>query len=76
VTTIGRYAFAFCTSLETITIPPSVTSIGDFAFDGCTSLVPFDISNVTNVGHDIFNGCKTSSTIKKGGAKTGLKNNK
>lgn len=38
VTSIGRRAFYYCSSLTSITIPSSVTSIGDYAFDGCSSL--------------------------------------
>ncbi len=36
---IGKYAFYFCSSLERIVIPNSVTSIGEYAFDWCFSLV-------------------------------------
>ncbi|MCQ2374593.1 MAG: leucine-rich repeat protein [Salinivirgaceae bacterium] len=32
VTSIGQYAFAYCNSLTSVTIPNSVTSIGDEAF--------------------------------------------
>ena len=38
VTSIGSYAFYFCTSLTSITIPGSVTSIGTGAFSECYSL--------------------------------------
>ena len=38
VMTIGDWAFADCSSLTSITIPPSVTRIGYEAFDGCGSL--------------------------------------
>ncbi len=36
---IGDYAFYYCTSLESVTIPNGVTSIGDYAFDRCYKLV-------------------------------------
>ena len=41
VTTIGSYAFYYCSSLTSVTIPNSVTSIGDFAFACCRSLKAF-----------------------------------
>ena len=39
VTSIGRDAFADCTSLASVTIPESLTSIGDGAFPEGTSVV-------------------------------------
>jgi hypothetical protein len=57
VSSIGSYAFAWCYSLSSITIPTSVTSIGDWAFRDCTSLAGITIpSSVTNIGADAFNG--------------------
>ena len=38
VTSIGDWAFAYCTGLSSITIPDSVTSIGENAFYNCTGL--------------------------------------
>ena len=38
VTSIGEWAFAFCSGLTSITIPNSVTSIGNSAFSECSGL--------------------------------------
>jgi hypothetical protein len=35
VTTIGDYAFSYCSGLTEVAIPDSVTTIGSGAFDGC-----------------------------------------
>ena len=39
VTSIGSWAFDYCTNLTSVTIPTSVTNIGDGAFNYCTSLI-------------------------------------
>ena len=41
VVSIGRYVFATCTSLKTVTplLPPSVTTLGGYAFYQCDNLV-------------------------------------
>jgi hypothetical protein len=38
VTTLGKYLFQECDSLQEITIPAGVTTIGDYCFYGCTEL--------------------------------------
>ena len=45
-TSIGNYAFYYCTGLTSMTIPNSVTSIGVGAFDGCTGLTSVHISDI------------------------------
>jgi hypothetical protein len=66
VTTIGDYAFSYCTGLTSVTIPSSVTSIGEYAFSGCTGLTSITIpSSVTRIGWGAFSYCwaLTSVTI-------------
>ena len=66
VTSIGDWAFAFCSGLTSVTIPNSVTSIGECAFEGCSGLTAITIPNsVTSIGFSAFNGCDglTSVTI-------------
>ena len=58
VTTIGEYAFAYCSSLASIDIPNSVTTIGKYAFAYCSSLASVNIPNsVTTIGEYAFDGC-------------------
>ena len=55
VTSIGDWAFAYCTGLSSITIPDSVTSIGSFAFYECTGLTSITIpDSVTSIGNAAF----------------------
>jgi uncharacterized protein (TIGR02145 family) len=66
VTSIGDYAFGWCTGLTSVTIPNSVTSIGYQAFYLCTGLTSVTIPNsVTNIGNNAFYNCYglTSVTI-------------
>ena len=58
VTSIGHYAFYYCTNITSVTIPNSVTFIGDYAFYYCTSLTNVTISNsVTFIGNYAFYNC-------------------
>ena len=66
VTSIGNYAFYYCTGLTSITIGNSVTSIGDWVFRYCTTLTSVTIGNgVTSISLGAFSGCTglTSITI-------------
>ncbi len=75
VTSIGIYAFYYCTGLTSITIPDSVTSIGSSAFSGCTGLTSITIpDSVTSIGSYAFSGCSglTSITIPDGVTSIGI----
>ena len=53
-----------CFSLQSITIPNSVTSIGDGAFIGCFSLQSITIPNsVTSIGDRAFIGCEFLQSV-------------
>lgn len=56
--TIGNYAFNYCSSLNSVSIPSNVTSIGNYAFCYCYSLASVSIpSNVTSIGAGAFSNC-------------------
>ena len=55
---LQKNAFAGCTMLHEITLPPSVTSIGEGAFSGCTNLKNVKISReIKHVEVNAFDGC-------------------
>jgi hypothetical protein len=61
---MGNYVFYGCTSLESITIPDSVTSIGSWTFYNCTSLTSVTIGDsVTSIGADAFSGCTSLTSV-------------
>ena len=64
MTSIGDYAFWFCSGLTSITIPNSVTRIGYEAFVGCSGLTSITIgSGIKNIGTWAFASCKNLETV-------------
>lgn len=62
--TIGNYAFYYCYSLASASIPSGVTSIGTSAFYYCYSLASVSIpSTVTSIGTNVFNGCYSLASV-------------
>jgi hypothetical protein len=58
VTSIGDYAFEYCTGLTNVTIPNSVLSIGEFAFFQCSGLISVTVGNgVAYLGDNAFAWC-------------------
>ena len=58
VSSIGDFAFYYCTALTSISIPNGITSIGRNAFDYCRQLTSFTIPNsVISIGDYAFEGC-------------------
>ncbi len=70
---IPAYAFRYCTGLESITIPDSVTSIGDSAFEFCTGLTSVTIpDSVTSIGGEAFSDCTGLESITIPGSVTSI----
>jgi hypothetical protein len=64
VTTIGKYAFAVCTSLASVVIPEGVTSIGNGVFAVCISLASVVIPKGVTIGWFAFWGGPAGRKIK------------
>ncbi len=64
VTSIGEWAFYYCSSLASVTIPEGVTSIGGEAFSGCSSLASVTIpESVTSIGNYAFSYCSSLASV-------------
>ena len=64
VTSIGSYAFRYCYSLTSVTIPEGVTSIGSNAFQYCYSLTSVTLPDgVTRIGDYAFQYCYSLASV-------------
>ena len=59
VTSIGKYAFCACESIQDVTMPTSLVNIGNLAFWSCSSISRIKIPDgVTHIGSQAFLQCK------------------
>ena len=64
VTSIGNYAFSYCSSLTSIVFPNSLTSIGEGAFKYCSGLTSIVFpSNIVSIGEEAFWCCSGLTSI-------------
>ena len=64
VTSIGNFAFEYCSGLTSITIPDVVSSIERYAFEGCSGLTSVTIPDgVIYIGTCAFGGCSGLTAI-------------
>lgn len=64
VTAIGEWAFSYCTSVTSVSIPNSVTSIGNNAFRECSGMININIPNsITDIDYWVFAGCSSLKNI-------------
>ena len=73
VTSIGDWAFYYCTSLTSVTIGDSVTSIGGRAFSYCTKLTSVTIpDSVKSIGENAFFDCTKLISVTIGNSVTSI----
>ena len=48
MTSIGDYAFYYCKSIASVTIPNSITSVGKSAFYGCSNVTAVNITDLAS----------------------------
>lgn len=64
VTSIGGFAFYYCSSLQNVYLPDSVTSIGNSAFAYCIILPNITLpANLSTIGMCAFQDCKAFTGI-------------
>ncbi|GHT10847.1 hypothetical protein AGMMS4956_02990 [Bacteroidia bacterium] len=64
ITSIGGWAFYYCSGLASVIISESVTEIQPMAFSGCSNLTSVIIgSNITSIGESAFEKCNNFTSI-------------
>lgn len=64
LTTIERYAFQSCSSLQEVILPEGLTTIGYAAFEQCLAIQKVEMPNtVTSLGAYAFNSCTNMESI-------------
>ena len=64
VTVIGSFAFSYCTSLTSITLPSTLTAIYSHAFENCKSLTEIFIpKRVNHIDSNSFINCMSLTAI-------------
>ena len=64
VTSIGAYAFYYCSNLTSVTIPEGVVTIGKYAFAVCASLTGVKLpDSLTSIGTYAFYSCGSLTEI-------------
>jgi hypothetical protein len=64
ITSIGDYAFAECSLLESVVFPVALTSLGKNAFENCRGLASIVLpADLTSIGTKAFNNCNELNHI-------------
>ena len=70
VSSIGSYAFNYCTYLESVEISNSIASIGESAFEFCYGMKEIKLgSGVKSIGYRAFEGCTKLSDAEYAGTR-------
>ncbi|MGJ8637930.1 MAG: leucine-rich repeat domain-containing protein [Opitutaceae bacterium] len=61
---IGRFAFADCSSLDSITLPSDLSTIPAHCFNRCSNLISLEIPNgVVEIGEYAFSNCLSLTSV-------------
>ncbi|MBO5855092.1 MAG: leucine-rich repeat domain-containing protein [Alistipes sp.] len=63
VQSVEQYAFAYCDTLEKVSLPYSATNIGTYAFANCPKLTCAIVGGITTVPEGLFQNCTSLSIV-------------